>query len=115
MSLEVKAFAVTFASAATVSSEVDTGKAYSNYYLELPSATTYNLNIQGAYASGGSFKRIYHPPSDNDAVVTAVEITSATAGTNGAIVKLPVGMRYMKIESQTAVADGMTCRLICVD
>jgi hypothetical protein len=111
----VKKYAVTFASGATVTSEVDLGRAYSQIYLELNSATTFNYNIQAANASGGSFKRIYHPPADNDAVVTAVEITSATAGLNGAIVKLPVTAQYMKIESQTAVADGMTLNLICVD
>lgn len=115
MSLEVKAFSVSFSSGATSTDAADLGKAYTNYYLEIPSACTFNLNIQGS-SDNSSFKRIYHAPADNDAVVTAVEITSATAGTNGAIVKLPVGVRYMKVESQTAVTNGLSgLKFICVD
>ena len=110
----VKTYPATFASGATLTGQIDLGRAFSQVYLELPSACTFNLNVQGS-VSGSSYKRIYHPPADNDAVVTAVEITSATAGTNGAIVKLPVAMQYMKIESQTAVANGLALNLICVD
>lgn len=112
--MSVQKFQVSFASAATVTNGVDMGKSFDNYYLDIPSACTFNLNIQGS-VDGSSYKRIYHAPADNDSVVTAVEITSATAGTNGAIVKLPVGMRYMKVESQTAVADGLTLNFVCVD
>jgi hypothetical protein len=90
------------------------GKSYSEIYLDIPSASTFNLNIQGS-VDGTNFKRIYHAPSDNDAVVTAVEITSATAGANGAIVKLPSVVRYMKVESQTAVANGLSLNFVCVD
>lgn len=105
--MSVQKFAVTFASGATVTGGADLGKSFDNYYLEIPSGATFNLNIQGS-TDGSSFKRVYHAPADNDAVVTAVEITSATAGANGAIVKLPCGMRYMRVESQTAVADGLS-------
>ena len=115
MSLEVKRFPVVFASAATSTGEVNLGKAYSKVLVELPSATTFNINIQGAGATGGSYHRIYNSPADNDAVVTAIEITSATAGTNGAIVPIPAYCQYMKLESQTAVADGATYYLIAID
>ena len=115
MSLEVKRFAATIASGATLSTEVDLGKAYSKVLLELPSATTFNINIQGANASGGNFKRIYNAVSDNDAIVTAVEITSATAGANGAIVAIPQWCQYMKVETQTAVANGGTFYFIAMD
>lgn len=115
MSREVKRFAATFASGATTTSEVDIGKAYDIVMIEMPSATTYNINLQGANATGGNFKRIYNVVADNDAVVTAIEITSATAGTNGAIVPVPYHTQFMKLEAQTAVADGATYYFICVD
>jgi hypothetical protein len=83
--------------------------------VELPSGTTFNINVQGANSSAGNFKRIYNAVSDNDAVVTAVEITSATAGTNGAMVGIPYYAQYMKLESQTAVTNGATYYFVCVD
>lgn len=110
----VQVFPTVFASGATSSGGADMTKAFSQVYLELPSASTFNLIVQGSY-DGATWKRVYHPPADNDAVVTNVEITSATAGANGAIVKLPVAMRYMRVEALTAVANGMTARFICVD
>ena len=110
----VQAFPSNFASGATSSSYVDLGKAYANCYVELQSATTFNLVVQGS-SDAVKFKRIYHAVSDNDAVVTNVEITSATAGANGAIVKVPCSLRYMRLEALTAVADGMACKIIGSD
>jgi hypothetical protein len=110
----VQKFPVSIASGATSSGGVDLGKSFSEVYLDIPSACTFNFNIQGS-ADGSSFKRIYNAPSDNDSVVTAVEITSATAGTDGAIVKLPCVVRYMKVESQTAVTNGLSLNFIAVD
>ena len=114
-SVEVLRFAAVFASGATVSSEVDFGKAYGQVFVELPSGSVYNVNVQAAGAAGGDFKRLYHAPTDADAVVTAVEITSATAGNNGAIVPIPNSARYMKIEVQTAITNGGTFHFICRD
>lgn len=115
MSLEVKRFPAVFASGTTTTAQVDVGKAYQKMLVELPSATTFNIFIQGAGADGGSFKRLYNEIDDNDAVVTACEITSATAGTNGAIVPIPAWCRYMKLEAGTAVANGATYYLIAID
>ena len=111
----VQRFAVTFPSGSTTSSEVNISKSHSRVMVELPSGTTFNLFVQGANSSGGSFKRIYHTVSDGDAAVTAIEITSATAGANGAIVPLPHYAQYMKLETGTAVANGGTWYLICTD
>lgn len=111
----VQRFKTTFASAATTSSEVDLGKSFSKVMLELPSGTTFNLNVQGAGSANGSFKRIYNVVADNDAVVTPIEITSATAGANGAIVPIPYYTRYMKLEALTAVANGGDWYIIGVD
>jgi hypothetical protein len=114
MSLEVKRFPVTFASGATSSGGVDLTKAYQKVMLEMPSATTFNLYVRGS-GDGTKYKRLYHNPADNDAVVTAVEITSATAGANGAIVGVPQWTRYMQLEAGTAVANGATYYFICID
>lgn len=112
---EVISFKATVASGATLSSEVDIGKGYDQVYLDMASGTTFSVFIQGARTSGGTFKRIYHAPSDNDSVTTAVEIASSTAGTNGAIVALPHHTRFMKLEFATAVANGGTYYFICRD
>lgn len=101
-------YPATFTSGATSSAEVDIGPSAREVFIDLPSATTFNLNFQAAHTTGGDFKRIYHGVSDGDAVVTTVEITSATAGTNGAIVPIPAFARFMKIEALTAVANGAT-------
>lgn len=108
-------FATTIASGATVSGEVNFGKSFSKVMVVLPSATTYNVFIQAAPTKNGSFSRIYNVVSDNDAVVTPIEITSATAGANGAIVPIPFYGDNMKIEVGTAVAADTTFGFIGVD
>lgn len=115
MGLEVKVFTASMASGATLSAEVDIGKAYSQVQLEIASATTFQVNIQGARESGGNYKRLYNVVADNDNVVTPIEINSATAGPGGAIVALPQHTRFMKVESQTAVAAGTTYYFHCRD
>ena len=111
----IKTYDLSIASGATSSSEVDLGRAYSKVLLDLPSATTFTLFVQGATASGGNFKRIYHAPGDNLSDPDAIEIASSIAGANGAIVGIPNYTQYMKLESATAVANGAAYKLICVD
>lgn len=115
MSDVFKVYTCTFASGATSSSEVDLKRAYDEVYLEYTSGVTFEIFIQGSRSASGSFKRIYFPPADGTTNVSAIEINSATAGANGAIVPLPHQAPYMKLEAGTSVANGATFYFICRD
>lgn len=112
---EVVYFAAPVASGATLSSEVDIGKSYQEVFVQMASGTTFEVFLQGARSPGGSFSRIYFPPTDSTPAVAPIEIASAAAGANGGIVPIPHFTRYMKLEFATAVADGGTYYFICRD
>ena len=108
-------YTVTFASGATSSTEVDLGRSFTKLLIEYPSATTFEMFVQGSRTTTSGFRRIYHEVTSSDTNPNAIEINSAVAGANGGVVPVPYFMRYMKLESATAVTNGAVFHIIGVD
>lgn len=106
-------FPATMASAGTLTSEVDLGHAWSTVYLEIPTQTSNILHlIQAARESGGTYRRIYHP-SVNDSTLPNNLAFSISSSTTQALVPIPGGFRYMKVETSGTVNDGAIYRFHC--
>lgn len=110
-------YVVTMASAATLTSELDLSGAWNTVYLEVPTMTSNTqLHIQGSYAnsaSGGSYRRIYHPPLNSSTVAT--NPFAIVSGATNCIVPIPGGVRFLKIESTATVNDGAIFRVFVGD
>lgn len=104
----------TIASADTISAEIDLGRAFSSVYLEIISMTSNSeINIEAAYASGGTYRKVRHPVVNSSAA--QCHIFAIPSSVTNAMVAIPSGFRFMKIH-QTATADsGQAYRLICSD
>jgi hypothetical protein len=106
------AFTTTVASAATASSAIDLGGAYGNCYLAIQSMTSNSqLHIQASDKLDGTYSRVQHFPI-NSATVANNTYTILSSVTN-AIVPIPAGLRYVKVE-RTATADsGHSYVILC--
>lgn len=106
-------FAATMSSGGTLTAEVDLGRVFENVYMLVPSGTTnsaYFIKVaRTASASGGTYHRCTHPPL-NSSTVTTNDFVIAS-GATGRVIPIPNGIRYMKIESEIAIADGATYRI----
>jgi hypothetical protein len=95
-------FSGSIASAATASSSIDLGRAWSHLTLDIPARSNTTLYVQVS-PNNGTFRRIYNSASRAGAE-TVFQVASAT--TNVAV-PIPAGCRYLKVESQDAISDGM--------
>lgn len=106
-------FTCTMASGATLTNQVDTGGSYSNAFLEIPAMTNSVHFIKASRDSDGTYRRVYHAPI-NSSTVGANAFAIVSTATN-CIVPIPQGLRYVKVESEIAIADGATYRIIVGD
>ena len=104
-------FASTIASAATRSVQVDLGRSWAHQALDIPARSNTTLYVLCSASDGGTFRRIYNSASRAGAE-TLFQIASATTN---AIVPIPGGCRFIKIESQDAFADGLSFNVIVSD
>ena len=108
----VTVFQTTIASAATLSSELDLGRAWNRVYID-PTGANSEVRMQAAATSGGTYRQVYHPPINSSTVGNNIfKIPSATSG---GITEIPGGFRFIKIEATAAVTNGNTFNLICSD
>lgn len=105
-------FAVTMASAGTLTSQIDLGAGWSQAYLEIPSMTSNTqIYIRGASTDGGTFRRVKHP-SINSSTVTTNDFVIQSTATN-CFVPMPAGVRFVKIETEVTVNDGCVFKIVC--
>lgn len=106
-------FFATMASAGTLTPAVDLQRSWKNVFLEIPTMTSNTQHyIQGS-SSNTTYRRIYHPQQNSPAPVGAAFIVDS-AVTN-ALIPIPAGIRYLKIETTATVNDGAVYRIICSD
>ena len=105
----------TMASGATMSSEVDLGRAYRTVFLVIPTMATASngMYIYSSDASGGTYRAVMHP-AINSATVGDNVYTIASALTN-AVVPIPAGLRFLKVNTDATVANGCSFKIICSD
>ena len=95
-------------------SEVDLGRVWQSVYLEIPTMTSNTqLHIQAAAASGGEFRRVYHPSLNSSTV--GVNPFAITSSVTNSIVPIPSGFRYIKVETTAVVSFSAGFNIICGD
>lgn len=105
-------FSVTMTSAATLTGQVDLGRTWAKVYID-PTNAKSEVRFQASPTSGGTFRQVYLPQPGTSTV--QVNIWKVASGISGGMIEAPAGLRYMKIETIDAVADGVTFKLICSD
>ena len=102
---------LTVASGATLTTTaIDLGRAFARMHLDIPARSNTTLYIK-ASADNTTFRRVYFT-ADRAGAEAVFQVLSATTN---AIVPCPHGIRYVKLESQDAVTDGLTVKIIAAD
>ena len=104
-----KTYSIELASSVTLSSALDLGKPYNKVYLHVPTMASGSLYIQAAGSSTGTFRRVYEDIPNQD---TAFVINSATTQ---ALVPIPHGLQFIKIENTSGSAGTTSFQLVCSD
>jgi hypothetical protein len=102
----------TIASGATLSSEIDLGRSFARVMID-PTGAASEVRFQAAATSGGSYRQVYLPTVNTSTVGS--NIWKVSSAISGGMIEAPPGLRYMKIETTAAVANGATLKLICSD
>lgn len=108
----ISKFAVTMASAGTLTSELDLGRAWKKVYLD-PTGAASEVRIQAAISAGGTYRQLYHP-SINSSTVGA-NIFKIPSAVSGGLIEIPAGLRYIKVETTATVANGLVFTLIAAE
>lgn len=106
-------YSMTIASFATSSSGVDMGRGWKTMYLQIPTMTSQTqLYIQGSN-DNVTFARVYFPLANATAPVAS--LFNIPSNVTSAIIPIPNGIRYMKVESTAVVSFTASFRVICSD
>jgi hypothetical protein len=99
-------------SGATLTPQIDLRRGWKKVYLD-PTSATAEVRLQAAVTSSGTYRQVYHPPINSTTV--AHNIFKIPSTTSGGMTEIPAGLRFLKVETLTAVADGVTFTLVCSD
>lgn len=102
-------YQVVIASGATLSAELDLGRAFSVLYLD-PTGAASEVRLQVSRSSGGTYRQVYHP-SINSSTVGA-NVLKIPSSVSGGMIPIPGGFRYMKVETTAAVAADVTIYMV---
>lgn len=107
-------FTGTIASGATLSSEINVGRSWTNAYLAVPSMTSNSLiYIQAAKESSGTYRRIAHPL---EAVTAPVgKDFTINSATTSRMIPIPNGFNFYKVETSATMDSGEFFTIICSD
>jgi hypothetical protein len=109
-------FVKTMASADSVISGWDLGRAFSKVYLQIPTMSSNSALDVYASVDGSSFYQIRKEAVSTSTVQAHSYIVAASAAANGGIVPLPGGFRYYKIQAtDSAPTAATTFKIICSD
>jgi hypothetical protein len=109
-----KAFTVTVAASALVTTVADLTKAWANITLEVPSMTSgTELFIQGS-SDNTTFRRIFHPIGSSVANPTAQQIASSV--TNCFVPLVNAAVQYLRVELPSGPTSAAhTFKFVCFD
>lgn len=96
-------FSATVASGATLSSEVDLGRAWTRLYIDV-SGLASEVRFQMSKTTGGTYRQILLPQPSTSTV--QANIWKVSSGASGSFIEGPAGFRYIKVETTAAVANG---------
>ena len=106
-------YSITMPSGGTSTASLDIARSWKTIYLEIPSMTSNSeLYINGS-TDNVTFRMTYHPQGAVTAPI-GVRFLINSAVTN-AIVPIPNGVRYIKIESSATINNGCVFKVLCSD
>jgi hypothetical protein len=104
-------FVKTMLSSTTLTDVIDFGMSFNRVYLDVPSRGIGNLHFQVAAFAGGTFRRLVKEQYNTSTVHTDFLIMSSVSNK---IVPIPCqGVRFIKIESSSAISSDETFNFIC--
>ena len=100
--------------ASTVS--FDLGRTWKTVYAEVGTmSTAVALNVFGGASAAGTYRQVFHPQVNSATVIVNPYVISNIVGTNGGIVPVPNGCRYLQFRGGAVVSGGVSMTLICSD
>lgn len=111
----VCAFTGSMASGVSITGEIDLQKSWNKLSLVVPSmASGSDVYLLASEESGGTYRRVFHQPTNTSATVSAFFVTSGV--TNCVVPLSNVNVRYLKVQVSTATTDTpYTFKVICAD
>lgn len=105
-------YTLSMASGATLTGAVDLGRAWINNLLVIQSMNSNSqIHLQGSDSLTGTYRRIKHP-TINSSTVGTNDYTIHSSASN-AIVPIPAGVRFLKVETTATVDNGCIFKVIC--
>lgn len=106
-------FEKTMASGGTSTGAIDLARSWKMVYLEIPSMTSNTQIYINASSDDETYRYTYHPMS-NAAAPTGNRFLINSAVTN-AMVPIPNGFRYIKVETTATVDGSCLFKVVCSD
>ena len=107
-------YAVTMSSGGTSTSALDAGRSWDKAYIKIPTMTSAGqVFIQAAETASSTFVRIYQPTINSSTVGT--NVFTILSGVTQALVPIPNGLRFYKVETDATVVGGCTYYLLFGD
>lgn len=109
----VSTYTVSMASAATFSSAVDLGNGWNRVSLIIPTMPSgADIYLLGSDTISGTYRRVFHGPNTNSAVVAGYFVTSAVTNCILPLTNWP--LQFCKVELSSATADNAyTFKFVC--
>lgn len=109
MSAPFNTIAATMVSGATVATALDLGFAPSLLSISIGATSATTLYVKSAEkSSGGTYRRILLPGNG----ATAGTVLQHTMAASNVVLAVPPGHRFIQIETEAAISDGTTFRVI---
>jgi hypothetical protein len=106
-------FTATFASGASVTSDIAMGRGYSRVYVDITSGPLTSVHFQAAgsiLGQPGTYRQVKYPVASG---LSAPQTITVGTATSGSWVEVPLGAApYLKVAAPGGVADGGTIKII---
>lgn len=104
---------VTIASFATSSSGIALERSWPYQFLKVPSMTSNTEIYVNASDDGTTYRPIYHPMGNAVAPTGNRFLVNSAIGSNGGMVPIPNGFRYVKVEVSAIVSFTAAFKIVC--
>jgi hypothetical protein len=107
-------YAVTMASGGSLTTALDASRSWDKAYIHIPTMpSAAQVYIQASETATGTFVRVYQPTLNSSTVGT--NVFTIVSNLTNAMVPIPNGLRYYKIETDVSCAGGATFYLLFGD
>lgn len=105
----------TFSNPATSCSSIDLQRGWKTMFLKVPTMTSNTEIYVNGSDDNSTFRPIYHPQQNSASPVGNRFIVNSAIGSNGGMVPIPNGFRYIKVETSAICSFAAGFKIICSD